>query len=134
MGALTALVNARTGRVGSPGAVGLGAHRRAAGALGNARDGAAVRAVSRLAPLWGMPSDPAPAAAGLSAEMRVGSVAQLALDDSIALHPVQCPPPPQHRIYLRGPVLGRFDGQEWTVASPASRAAPAATCACKALP
>lgn len=73
----------------------------------------------RLAPLWGMPSDPSTGRSGLSAEMRVGSVAQLALDDSIALRiQFSAPPPPQHRIYLRGPVLGRFDGQEWTVASP----------------
>ncbi|HMS04503.1 MAG TPA: DUF3488 and transglutaminase-like domain-containing protein [Burkholderiaceae bacterium] len=73
----------------------------------------------RLAPLWGMPSDPNTGRSGLSAEMRVGSVAQLALDDSIALRiQFSAPPPPQHRIYLRGPVLGRFDGQEWTVASP----------------
>lgn len=75
----------------------------------------------RLPPLWGVPADMASGRSGLSAQMRVGSVAQLALDDSIALRVrFDTPggqPPPQSELYFRGPVLTVFDGQEWLALS-----------------
>jgi hypothetical protein len=39
----------------------------------------------RMAPLWGVPSDDMAGRSGLSENMRVGEVAALALDDSVAL-------------------------------------------------
>ena len=68
----------------------------------------------RLAPLWGMPGDSMTGRSGLSAQMRVGDMAQLALDDSVAMR-VQFdgPPPPAKDLYFRGPVLADFDGREW---------------------
>ncbi|MFN4003984.1 MAG: transglutaminaseTgpA domain-containing protein [Hylemonella sp.] len=69
----------------------------------------------RLAPLWGTPGDALSGRSGLSARMQVGQIAQLALDDSVALRVrfdggVQ---PPQGALYFRGPVLSTFDGREW---------------------
>ncbi|SDM77688.1 Transglutaminase-like superfamily protein [Oryzisolibacter propanilivorax] len=81
----------------------------------------------RIAPLWGLPSDMATGRSGLSAQMRVGSVAQLALDDGIALRvrflTPGGQPPPQSALYFRGPVLTAFDGREWLALSqPEARA------------
>lgn len=69
----------------------------------------------RFAPLWGLPSDAGLGRSGLSGHMRVGDVARLALDDSIALRVEFAPGqrPPQQALYFRGPVLSRFDGQQW---------------------
>jgi hypothetical protein len=39
----------------------------------------------RLAPLWGTPGGSLQGKSGLSANMRVGTIANLALDDSIAM-------------------------------------------------
>ncbi len=77
----------------------------------------------RIGPLWGLPHD-AMSATGLSDSMRMGSVAELAIDDSIAfrLRFEDRVPPPQ-AMYFRGPVLGNFDGREWTPVSPLSMAA-----------
>ena len=68
----------------------------------------------RLAPLWGLPSDAASGKTGLSAHMRVGTIAKLAQDDSIALRIKFADKVPSGSdIYLRGPVLSAFDGREW---------------------
>lgn len=68
----------------------------------------------RLAPLWGTPADALSGRSGLSPTMQVGNVAQLALDDSIALRlRFDGTPPPLGAFYLRGPVLSVFDGREW---------------------
>ena len=68
----------------------------------------------RLAPLWGVPSDAMTGRSGLSAAMQVGTIASLALDDSVALRiRFEGPPPPQRELYFRGPVLSSFDGKEW---------------------
>jgi transglutaminase-like putative cysteine protease len=67
----------------------------------------------RIGPLWGVPKD-GQAKTGLSSTLRMGSVAELADDDSIALRirfEGQTPPPAT--LYFRGPVLTRFDGIEW---------------------
>ena len=83
----------------------------------------------RIGPLWGVPSD-GMATTGLSNSMQLGSVAELASDDSIALRLRFAPgaqTPPPETLYFRGPVLSRFDGREWLPAAPARSlgAAPA---------
>ena len=68
----------------------------------------------RVAPLWGVPSDAMAGRSGLSGSMQVGSIANLALDDSIAMRVrFEGPPPPQRDLYFRGPVLSTFTGREW---------------------
>jgi transglutaminase-like putative cysteine protease len=70
----------------------------------------------RFAPLWGTPGDAMAGRTGLSNTMRVGTIAELALDDSIAarIKFENGRPPPQSQLYFRGPVLAQFDGREWT--------------------
>jgi len=71
----------------------------------------------RMAPLWGLPGDQLSGRSGLSGSMRVGSMAEIALDDSVALRVRFDGPasalPPQSAMYFRGPVLSDFDGHEW---------------------
>jgi protein-glutamine gamma-glutamyltransferase len=68
----------------------------------------------RLAPLWGVPSDAVVSRSGLSAKMQVGTIASLALDESVAMRiKFEDRPPPQRDLYFRGPVLSSFDGREW---------------------
>ncbi|MGC4060563.1 MAG: DUF3488 and transglutaminase-like domain-containing protein [Aquabacterium sp.] len=67
----------------------------------------------RLGPLWSVPAD-AGQHTGLSDQINLGNVAELAQDDSIALrvrftHGV----PKAHDLYFRGPVLDTFDGRTW---------------------
>jgi protein-glutamine gamma-glutamyltransferase len=67
----------------------------------------------RIGPLWGLPQDAA-GRTGLSGTLRLGGVASVADDDSIALRirfAGAVPPPEQ--LYFRGPVLSSFDGREW---------------------
>lgn len=70
----------------------------------------------RFAPLWGTPSDAMAGRTGLSNTMRVGTIAELALDDGIAarIKFENDRAPPQSQLYFRGPVLAQFDGREWT--------------------
>jgi transglutaminase-like putative cysteine protease len=113
MGLLTALVNAHM-PVGKPPLI---AAAKIAGKM--ALLGAPIMVVlfmlfPRLAPLWGMPGGPLQGKSGLSADMRVGTIAKLALDDSIALRiKFEGKPPAGREVYLRGPVLSNFDGREW---------------------
>ncbi|RZT98011.1 transglutaminaseTgpA domain-containing protein [Rivibacter subsaxonicus] len=74
----------------------------------------------RVAPLWGVPAD-AGARSGLSGEMRVGQIAELAHDESIAiwLRVRGGTLPPATSLYFRGAVLGGFDGTTWRVLRPA---------------
>ena len=68
----------------------------------------------RFAPLWGIPGDAMTGRSGLSAQMQVGDLAQLALDDSIAMRVrFEGPTPAQSELYFRGPVFSEFDGREW---------------------
>jgi len=68
----------------------------------------------RLAPLWGVPSDAMAARSGLSASMQVGTIASLALDESVAMRiRFDGAPPRKQDMYFRGPVLSNFDGREW---------------------
>ena len=71
----------------------------------------------RMAPLWGVPADDLAGRSGLSENMRVGEVASLAMDDSVALRIRFDTPgekePPASTLYFRGPVLSQFDGRNW---------------------
>ncbi|MDR0213018.1 MAG: DUF3488 and transglutaminase-like domain-containing protein [Comamonas sp.] len=71
----------------------------------------------RMAPLWGVPADDLAGRSGLSENMRVGEVAALAMDDSVALRIRFDTPggkePPASTLYFRGPVLSQFDGRNW---------------------
>jgi len=68
----------------------------------------------RVSPLWGLPSTNT-GRSGLSAQVEVGQMAQIALDDSVALHvEFDGAPPPTGEMYFRGPVLTRFDGRTWS--------------------
>jgi protein-glutamine gamma-glutamyltransferase len=113
MGLLTALVNAHM-QVGKPP---LLDSARVAGKL--VLLGAPIMAVlfvlfPRLAPLWGIPSDALVGRSGLSNSMQVGTIASLALNDSIALRvKFEGKAPAQAEMYWRGPVLSNFDGKEW---------------------
>ena len=113
LGLLTALVNAHM-PVGKPPLL-LAA--KTAGQM--ALLGAPVMLVlfvlfPRVGPLWGMPSDAMTGRSGLSASMEVGSVAALALDNSVALRvKFEGGAPPQRELYFRGPVLSSFDGRQW---------------------
>jgi transglutaminase-like putative cysteine protease len=72
----------------------------------------------RMAPLWGMPGDTPKGRSGLSNRMQVGTIASLALDDSIALRlKFDGPVPQAANLYFRGPVFSLFDGREWRPAS-----------------
>ncbi|MCM2252225.1 MAG: DUF3488 and transglutaminase-like domain-containing protein [Ramlibacter sp.] len=113
LGLLTALVNAHM-PVGRPP---LAQAARTAGWM--ALLGAPIMAVlfvlfPRLSPLWGIPSDAMSGRSGLSANMQVGNIASLALNESIAMRVKFLGPPPlQSDLYFRGPVLSAFDGREW---------------------
>jgi len=83
----------------------------------------------RFGPLWGLPLDASLGRTGLSGDMRVGDVARLAQDDSVALRVefVAAERPPREALYFRGPVLGRFDGQQWLPHPTDPRAVPSET-------
>ena len=113
LGLLTALVNAHR-PVGRPPLL-----QSARTAAGMAALGAPIMLVlfllfPRMAPLWGLPSDANTGRSGLSNNMQVGQIAQLVLDDTIALRVrFEGAPPPQRELYFRGPVLSDFNGVEW---------------------
>ncbi len=119
-GLLTALVLAHM-PVGQP------ALRQAAGlAARTALWGAPIMALlfllfPRIGPLWGVPQD-GMGKTGLSNQMQMGTIAELAQDDSVALRlrflgPGAAPPPAEQQ-YFRGPVFGHFDGVQWRAFSP----------------
>jgi len=69
----------------------------------------------RLPPLWGLPTATPQGHSGLGRDMRVGNIAELALDTSIALRVrFQDTMPTPQEMYFRGPVLTHFDGRRWT--------------------
>lgn len=113
LGLLTALVNAHM-PVGKPP---LLQAAKTAGWM--ALLGAPIMAVlfvlfPRMAPLWGVPSDAMAGRSGLSASMQVGSIASLALDESIAMRiRFEGAAPAQSSLYFRGPVLSTFNGRDW---------------------
>ena len=67
----------------------------------------------RIGPLWGVPQDGV-STTGLSNSMKMGSVTEVARDESVAMRVrFEGPPPAPPDMYFRGPVLTRFDGVEW---------------------
>jgi len=67
----------------------------------------------RVGPLWALPSD-AQARSGLSDSLTLGNVAEMALDDTIAMHVrFEGPAPAPSALYFRGHVLDDFDGRTW---------------------
>ena len=113
LGLLTALVNAHM-PVGKPP---LAQAAKIAGWMGLL--GTPVMLVlfvlfPRLPPLWGVPSDAMTGRSGLSASMEIGTMAKLALDESVAMRvKFDGETPPQRDLYFRGPVLSSFDGRRW---------------------
>lgn len=118
LGLLTALVNAHM-PVGRPP---LAQTARIAGTM--ALLGAPIMVAlfmlfPRMAPLWGMPSENMAGNSGLSGTMKVGAIAELALNEAVALRlrfedmPPGATLPQQSQMYFRGPVLTGFDGREW---------------------
>ena len=113
LGLLTALVNAHM-PVGKPP---LAQAAKIAGWMGLL--GTPVMLVlfvlfPRLPPLWGVPSDAMTGRSGLSASMEIGTMAKLALDESVAMRvKFDGETPPQRELYFRGPVLSSFDGRRW---------------------
>ncbi|MBI5257253.1 MAG: DUF3488 domain-containing transglutaminase family protein [Burkholderiales bacterium] len=80
----------------------------------------------RLGPLWGLPQDGL-GRTGLSGTLRMGGVAEIANDDSIAFRVrFNGAPPRPETLYFRGPVLTQFDGIEWRQRRPAAEARLAA--------
>ena len=68
----------------------------------------------RIDPLWALP-DRSVARTGLSGSLEMGSIAEIAADESIALRlRFDGPAPPPSAMYFRGPVLSWFDGRTWT--------------------
>lgn len=79
----------------------------------------------RFPPLWGVPNDGLQGRSGLSSTMVIGQVAELALDDSVAMRiefDGAVPAPPER--YFRGPVFTHFDGREWSAGPGAIAAIP----------
>jgi transglutaminase-like putative cysteine protease len=65
-------------------------------------------------PLWGLPQDAYAGITGLGDTMSPGTLARLALSDTIAFRAeFEGQPPPQRLRYWRGPVLWDFDGRTW---------------------
>lgn len=111
-GLLTALVLAHM-PVGQP------ALRRAAALAGRtALLGAPIMILlfvlfPRIGPLWGVPQDGL-GTTGMSNSLRMGSMAEIALSEAVVMRlRFFGPPPKPSEQYFRGPVLTRFDGQEW---------------------
>jgi len=112
-GLLTALVLAHM-PVGRPPLARAGALAARAALLGLPLMVLLFALFPRIAPLWGVPQD-ASGRTGLSGSLTLGGVASIANDDSVALRVRflgRVPDPEQ--MYFRGPVLGHFDGREWT--------------------
>ena len=71
----------------------------------------------RMSPLWGMPGENLSGRSGLSGTMKIGDMAEIALDERVAIRlrfegaPTDVPA--QSTLYFRGPVMTAFDGREW---------------------
>jgi len=81
----------------------------------------------RIGPLWSLPQDALQARSGLSDHVAPGSMASIALDDSVAFRvDFAGAVPPRQNLYFRGPVLAAFDGRTWqaTQAPPNRTQAP----------
>ena len=111
-GLLTALVLANM-PVGRPSLKRAGALAARSALLGLPLMVALFVLFPRFGPLWGLPQDSG-GRTGLSGTLRMGGVAELANDDTIAFRiRFDGVVPPPEALYFRGPVLSRFDGLEW---------------------
>jgi transglutaminase-like putative cysteine protease len=123
-GLLTALVLAHM-PVGRPPLARAGAVAAKAALLGAPIMVVLFMLFPRIAPLWAVPQDTL-AKTGLSGSLRMGGIAELAIDESIAFR-VRfdgAARPSPDALYWRGPVLARFDGVEWSRLEPAYANAP----------
>ncbi|MFM7506734.1 MAG: DUF3488 domain-containing protein [Rubrivivax sp.] len=112
-GLLTALALAHM-PVGRPPLARAGAVAARAALLGRPLMAMLFVLFPRIGPLWGLPQDAA-GRTGLSGSLRLGGVASIAEDDSIALRVrFEGAVPPPDQLYFRGPVLSTFNGREWT--------------------
>lgn len=69
----------------------------------------------RLPPLWGINGQGMLGRTGLSEQMTVGDIAELANDDRVAMRlRFNGQVPGANQLYFRGPVLSRFDGRQWS--------------------
>jgi transglutaminase-like putative cysteine protease len=122
-GLLTALVLAHM-PVGQPGLRQAGALAMRTALLGAPIMVLLFALFPRIGPLWGVPRDGGPTT-GLSSTMSMGSVAELAQDDSVALRVrFRDRVPPAQAMYFRGPVLTAFDGRAWRMAASPLRPSP----------
>ena len=65
-------------------------------------------------PLWGLPQDAHTGSSGLSEQMSPGAIANLVRNPEIAFRAhFAAPPPPQDKLYWRGPVMEAYDGITW---------------------
>jgi transglutaminase-like putative cysteine protease len=65
-------------------------------------------------PMWGAPQDSFTGRTGISDRMEPGALANLALDDTVAMRVrFDAEPPPPAERYWRGLVLWSFDGKAW---------------------
>ena len=120
-GLLTALVLANM-PVGRPSLRRAGSLAAKSALLGLPLMAALFLLFPRFGPLWGLPQDSG-GRTGLSGTLRLGGVAELANDDSIAFRVrFDGAVPPPEALYFRGPVLTRFDGLEWQPSIFATRA------------
>ncbi len=111
-GLLTALVLANM-PVGKPPLLRAGLLAARSALLGLPLMAALFVLFPRFGPLWGLPQDSG-GRTGLSGTLRLGGVADLAQDETIAFRVrFQGDGPPSEALYFRGPVLSRFDGIEW---------------------
>jgi protein-glutamine gamma-glutamyltransferase len=116
-GLLTALVLAHM-PVGRPPLARAGAVAARAAVLGAPIMVVLFVLFPRIAPLWAVPQD-TQAKTGLSGSLRMGGVAELAVDESPVFRVrFAGPAPDASRLYWRGPALGRFDGIEWSRIEP----------------
>ena len=123
-GLLTALVLAHM-PVGRPRLARAGAVAAQAALLGAPIMVVLFMLFPRMAPLWAVPQETL-AKTGLSGSLRMGGIAELAVDESIAFR-VRFDGgarPPPNAMYWRGPVLARFDGVEWNRLEPSFSGAP----------
>ncbi|WP_010460091.1 transglutaminase TgpA family protein [Acidovorax radicis] len=71
----------------------------------------------RMSPLWGMPSENLTGRSGLSGTMKIGEMAEIALDERVAIRlrfeGAATDVPEQSMLYFRGPVMTAFDGRQW---------------------
>ncbi len=118
LGLLTALVNSHM-PVGRPPLIHVAKIAGWMALLGTPVMVALFMLFPRIAPLWGVPSDAMVGRTGLSTSMKVGTIASLAMDDSVAMRiRFDATPPRTADMYFRGPVLSSFDGREWRAAPP----------------